>query len=209
MDIYQEIVQIKYLKMKYLVFFIAINLFSVAYTQIAIGSFSVDPSAALEVSSSTKGVLIPSISLQSSLDVSTIVTPTSGLIIYNSATAGTSPNQVFPGYYFYNGANWELLNYKNTDNVNVQTGSYTLTSLDVNSVILFNSSTPVNLIIPSSLAKGFKCDVIMVGSGDVTILGSGVTINSSNGNKLRLQNRSVGILKDSSNSAYIFGAISF
>jgi hypothetical protein len=49
----------------------------------------------------------------------------------------------------------------------------------------------------------------MVGSGDVTILGSGVSINSGNGNKLRLQNRSVGILKDSSNSAYIFGAISF
>jgi hypothetical protein len=195
--------------MRYLVFFIALIFIPVSFSQIAIGSFSVDPSAALDVNSSNKGLLIPSISLQSSIDVSTIVSPTTGLIIYNTSSSGTSPSQVFPGYYFYNGANWELLNYKNTDNVNVQTGSYTLTSLDVNSVILFNSSTPVNLIIPSSLAKGFKCDVIMVGSGDVTILGSGVSINSGNGNKLRLQNRSVGILKDSSNSAYIFGAISF
>lgn len=195
--------------MKYLVTLITIHLLSFAYSQIGIGSNVVDPSAALEVNSSNKGILVPSISLQSNIDIVTIAFPNIGLMIYNDTIAGTSPNQVYPGYYFYNGAKWEMLSFKKTDNVNFQTGNYTLTNSDVNSIILFNSANALNLTVPSSLEKGFKCNVVMIGLGEVNIVGSGVTINSSNGSKIRLQNRSIGILKDSSNSAYIFGAISF
>lgn len=195
--------------MKYLLLFIAFNTCTWIFSQIGIGSFSVDPSAALDVNSSNKGVLLPSISLLSNDDVSTIVAPVSGLLIYNSATAGSGANKVIPGYYFYNGLNWELLNYNNTDKINLQTGNYTLTNSDVNTVVIINSSTSSNVTIPSSLVKGFKCSVILIGSGEVNIIGSGVTVNSANGSKIRLQNRSIGIVKDGAASVFLFGQISF
>ena len=195
--------------MKYLLLFIAFNACTWIFSQIGIGSFSVDPSAALDVNSSNKGVLLPSISLLSNDDVSTIAAPVSGLLIYNSATAGSGANKVIPGYYFYNGLNWELLNYNNTDKINLQTGNYTLTNSDVNTVVIINSSTSSNVTIPSSLVKGFKCSVIMIGSGEVHIIRSGVTVNPANGSKIRLQNRSIGVVKDDAASAFLFGPISF
>lgn len=195
--------------MKYLLLFIAFNACTWMFSQIGIGSFSVDPSAALDVNSSNKGVLLPSISLLSNDDVSTIVAPVTGLLIYNSATAGSGANKVIPGYYFYNGLNWELLNYNNTDKINLQTGNYTLTNSDVNTVVIINSSTSSNVTIPSSLVKGFKCSVILIGSGEVNIIGSGVTVNSANGSKIRLQNRGIGIVKDGAASVFLFGQISF
>lgn len=43
------------------------------------------------------------------LDVSTIASPATGLVIYNTATAGVTPNSVLPGYYYYDGAKWNGL----------------------------------------------------------------------------------------------------
>ena len=42
--------------------------------------------------------------------------PVTGTIVYNTSTAGTSPNQVTPGYYFYNGTLWERLNSSTSGN---------------------------------------------------------------------------------------------
>ena len=67
---------------------------------------SPDVSAALDVNSNSKGILIPRIALTSCLDVTTIPSPATSLLVYNTATAGTSPNQVLPGYYFWNGTKW-------------------------------------------------------------------------------------------------------
>ena len=38
-----------------------------------------------------------------------LVAPPAGLIIYNTATAGLSPNNVIPGYYYWDGAKWVLI----------------------------------------------------------------------------------------------------
>lgn len=61
-----------------------------------------DASAMLDVSSTTKGFLAPRVSLMSSTDVSTIESPATGLLIYNTANTG----DVTPGYYFYSGSAW-------------------------------------------------------------------------------------------------------
>lgn len=53
-----------------------------------------------------KGLLIPRVALTGTADVTTISSPAISLLIYNTATAGVSPNNVVPGYYFYNGSNW-------------------------------------------------------------------------------------------------------
>lgn len=67
------------------------------------------PSAMLDVASTEKGVLIPRVSLTSTLDISTIVSPATSLLVYNTATVGIPPSNVSPGYYYWTGSNWNLL----------------------------------------------------------------------------------------------------
>ncbi|MCF8284397.1 MAG: hypothetical protein K9I48_05420 [Sphingobacteriales bacterium] len=66
-----------------------------------------EASAGLDVDFSDKGLLIPRIALVSTDSESPVTTPATSLLIYNTATAGTAPTNVFPGYYFWNGAIWQ------------------------------------------------------------------------------------------------------
>ncbi len=68
-----------------------------------------NPSAMLDVAAPDKGVLIPRINLSSINDISTVVSPAISLLVYNKATAGTPPNNVSPGFYYWNGTKWTLL----------------------------------------------------------------------------------------------------
>ena len=68
---------------------------------------SPDASAMLDIQSGTMGLSIPNVALTGLGSSSPIATtPKTGLIIYNTATAGTSPNNVVPGYYYWNGSKW-------------------------------------------------------------------------------------------------------
>ena len=60
---------------------------------------SPDPSAMLDVSSTNTGVLIPRVALTTSTSASPITSPTTSLLVYNTATAG----DVTPGFYFWDG----------------------------------------------------------------------------------------------------------
>ena len=62
------------------------------------------PSAVLEVESANKGVLMPRVTLTSITDVTTITMPANALTVFNTATAGTAPNDVTPGYYYWSTA---------------------------------------------------------------------------------------------------------
>ena len=66
-----------------------------------------DASSGLDVDFSDKGMLIPRVALTARTDVATISSPTTSLLIYNTATTGTSPNNVYPGYYYFDGAIWD------------------------------------------------------------------------------------------------------
>ena len=68
-----------------------------------------DASAMLDVKSSTKGFLPPRIALTATNSASPVTSPVAGLLVYNTATAGTAPNNVVPGYYYWNGAAWVVL----------------------------------------------------------------------------------------------------
>ena len=57
---------------------------------------SANASAMLEVKSANKGLLIPQIALTGVNDATTITTPATSLLIYNTATA----TGVTPGYYY-------------------------------------------------------------------------------------------------------------
>jgi len=65
-----------------------------------------DASSIFEVRATNKGVLITRVALTGALDVTTIASPATSLLVYNTATAGVAPNDVSPGYYYWNGSQW-------------------------------------------------------------------------------------------------------
>ncbi len=75
--------------------------------QVGINTTSPNPSSALDITSSDKGFLMPKIALTGTDDTSTITpSPTTGLLVYNTASAGSPGNEVVPGFYYFNGASW-------------------------------------------------------------------------------------------------------
>lgn len=75
---------------------------------------SPEASAGLDINYSDKGLLIPRVALTAANVASPIVSPATSLMVYNTATAGTSPNEVTPGYYFWNGTAWLRMTAQNT-----------------------------------------------------------------------------------------------
>ena len=65
-----------------------------------------DVSAMLDVKSTSKGFLPPRVALTAINSPLPVATPMAGLLVYNTATAGTVPNNVLPGYYGWNGIKW-------------------------------------------------------------------------------------------------------
>lgn len=63
-------------------------------------------SAGLDVDFTNKGLLLPRVTLTSATDVVTIPAPATGLMVYNLGTGGTSPNDITPGQYYFNGTKW-------------------------------------------------------------------------------------------------------
>ncbi len=88
--------------------FIFIITGSCTFSQVIISSsVSIsDPSAMLEVRSADKGFLPPRIALTETSSAAPVISPEAGLLVYNTAISGSSPNNVIPGYYFWNGNNW-------------------------------------------------------------------------------------------------------
>ncbi len=69
-----------------------------AFSQVGIGTTA--PKGALDVTSTTDGLLMPRVAL-SNTTTATVVTPTTSELVYNTATAG----DVTPGFYY-----WMVLN---------------------------------------------------------------------------------------------------
>lgn len=91
-------------------------------------------SAGLDVDFTDKGLLIPRVALTALNAAGPITSPTTSLLVYNTATTGTTPNNVYPGYYFWNGSSWERLNVEKnkrflTSNLASSTVANTLTDI--------------------------------------------------------------------------------
>jgi hypothetical protein len=68
-----------------------------------------DASAMLDISSTSKGVLVPRVALTSTNAEGPVSQPATSLLVYNTATDGTVPYQVSPGFYYWNGTAWTPL----------------------------------------------------------------------------------------------------
>jgi hypothetical protein len=93
---------------------------------------------------------------------------------------------------------------------NAQTASYTLVLTDQDKLIEMNAATALNITIPpnSSVAfpTGSQVHVLQVGAGQVTVVaGAGVTVNSSDGLKLRTQWSPATLIKRATNTWVLMG----
>ena len=88
---------------------------TVSFSQsVGIGTSTPNPSAQLDVFSNNKGFLPPRVALVSINVSNPVLAPATGLLVYNTATAGNSPNSVFPGYYYWNGSMWSKISQDNS-----------------------------------------------------------------------------------------------
>lgn len=78
-----------------------------SFAQIGIGTSTVDASAKLQIDATDRGFLQPRVELTGTDDVATIATPATGLMVFNTATAGSGAAAVSPGVYYHNGAAWQ------------------------------------------------------------------------------------------------------
>ena len=175
--------------------------------QTGIGTTNPNASAKLEIAATDKGFLPPRIALTASNVFAPIAGTSSaaaGLLIYNTATAGTAPNNVVPGYYYWNGTAWTQISNGLIVDAS-KTASFSVVAADNNKLFLISSSTAVTVTVPTGLPVGFSCQFIQTGAGVITLLGSSVTLNSANGLTSRAQNSAVGLVMSSSSAGYVFG----
>lgn len=99
-------------RIKYFLWFNLVTISSAIFAQIGIGTTT--PNGALDINSSTQGLIVPRVALTACNATSPIINPNGGsivegTIVYNTATNGVSPNDVVPGFYFWNGASWNKI----------------------------------------------------------------------------------------------------
>lgn len=75
----------------------------------------------------------------------------------------------------------------NSGAINSRTSTYTLLASDNGKVVVMNSASNLSLIVPIGLAVGFSCRIVQQGTGQITIVASGTTVNSISGLKLQGQ----------------------
>ncbi|WP_346984382.1 phage tail protein [Chryseobacterium sp. POE27] len=96
--------------------------------RVGIGTSTPNTNAALDISSTTRGVKLPSMALTATNSASPLSTHVAGMLVYNTATAGTAPNNVVPGLYTNDGTQWILLQTPQTVNVSAPAGTVSYTA---------------------------------------------------------------------------------
>lgn len=94
------------LKLKFLLLFSSISALALSQN-VGIGTVTPSASAQLHISSTSKGLLIPQVSLDSLKDVTSIASPAHGLMVFNTTQPGVR-NDMARGYYYYstNALSW-------------------------------------------------------------------------------------------------------
>src|SRR6187402_2389438 len=89
--------------------FVLLLIQAYCFAQVGVGTTT--PTGALDITSTTDGLIIPRIRLVNTA-TTTVVTPTISELVYNTATTG----DVTPGFYYWDGTKWiRLVSGKNDD----------------------------------------------------------------------------------------------
>ncbi len=88
---------------------------SITFAQVGIGTETPHNSAMLEVRSTTRGVEMGNVALQSLTDVTTIPNPAVGLMVYNTTVDATKNLEL--ANYYWNGTTWRIVGNQQTNYV--------------------------------------------------------------------------------------------
>lgn len=142
--------------MKYYLLIITVLILGQINAQTGIGTTTPHASAKLEVASTTQGFLPPRIALTATNAASPISSPANGLMVFNTASAGASPFNVVPGYYYWDGTGQQWVSLSTTvGNVQNQaifrsTASTTYSGTVSSWATRFNNVAPGDLTFLSS-----------------------------------------------------------
>jgi hypothetical protein len=73
------------------------------------GLFAQTPNFVFDANDAHKGILIPRVSLLSTIDTITVPSPGISLLLFNTSTVGETPNNLTPGFYYWNGLKWQSM----------------------------------------------------------------------------------------------------
>jgi len=121
---------------------------TISNAQVGIGTINPASGSLLDIESSDKGILIPRVSLTGTNDIATI-TPaaTTGLLVFNTATAGAGNTAVTEGFYYWDGTKWvriqdEDFDWKITGNDDIINGTNFLGTLNSRDIEFRTNNTP-------------------------------------------------------------------
>ncbi len=157
------------MKLNYNYFAFFILLFLNSFSQVGVGTTA--PTGALDITSTTNGIVIPRVALTSKIVSAPVVNPqggalVSGTLVWNTATAGASPNNVLPGFYYWSGTAWIGFTGANSNDWSISGNSGTTTSNYV------GTSDAVDLKLSTSGAEKMR----VLSNGQVVINNTGVPI---------------------------------
>jgi hypothetical protein len=195
----------------YYLIIILLSYFSTT-AQTGIGTTTPNAAAKLDITATNKGFLPPRVVLTAAnvfapvtgLSGATELATAAGLLVYNTNTAGSAPNNVVPGYYYWNGTAWIQISGGLVID-NSKSASFSLTAADNNKLFFINSVSAVTVTVPATLPVGFSCQLIQVGAGTVTFAPSSTTLNSASGLSTRTTNSVIGLVMNSATIGYVFG----
>jgi hypothetical protein len=126
------------------------------YAQIGIGTTSPVASAKLQIDATDKGFLPPRVALQGTDDASQgtprIASPATGLLVFNTATAGSGATAVTPGFYYFSGTAWVRLIIP-TDNTANVTGTVAIANGGTGQT---TANTALNALLPAQTGNENK-----------------------------------------------------
>jgi hypothetical protein len=169
----KQIFNLKLFKMKKVLFYvvIAFAIFSSSsmMAQQGIGTNQPDKSAALDIVSTKRGLLIPRISIPDLNAASPVTAPATSLLVYNEPAVGVTTE---PGFYYWDGGKW--VRFMDTDS------DHTTSVVAGQGIVVTPDTTdPNNTEYTVSLAKGASNQMVMVtkqvldGNGDPVLDGNG------------------------------------
>lgn len=137
------------------------------FAQTGIGTSTPHASAKLDVYATNKGFLPPRIALTATNAANPVTSPATGLLVFNTETAGTAPNNVTPGYYYWDGSLWVRLNGPSDTAANVtgvvpvvNGGTGVTTATGSGKTVLSNNPT-LELLTISSGATQFPSSIFV------------------------------------------------
>ncbi|MDC8005718.1 hypothetical protein POV27_16790 [Aureisphaera galaxeae] len=144
--------------------FLSVAITFSCYAQVGINTSNPADGAALDITSTDKGFLIPRVALTGTDDTTTITpSATTGLLVYNTVIAGALAVQVTPGFYYWSGVQWRRLYnqgytllYEQTAEVNASSSSSQyndLTGMDTGDINIPFSGT-YQIVVTGYYAAG-------------------------------------------------------